>query len=61
MIDMRGIAFIGFTGIGALAGVLLAPILGGVVALFGGSFWLTSALVMAFMTGTGAAAGCWRR
>jgi MFS superfamily sulfate permease-like transporter len=55
--DMRGIAFLSFTGFGALVGLFLAAVFGCIVALFGGSFWLTVALVLAFMTGVGAVVG----
>jgi hypothetical protein len=57
MFDLRGLALLAFTGMGALAGVLLAPVFGLFVMLLGGSFWLTAMLVMCFMVGVGAVAG----
>jgi hypothetical protein len=57
MFDLRGLAFFGFTGMGALAGILLAPVFGLFVMLLGGSFWLTAMLVMCFMVCVGAGVG----
>lgn len=55
--DMRGIAFLGFTGAGALAGFYAGAALGGIAALFGAPFFPVFAFTMALCTGVGAIAG----
>lgn len=57
MMDMRGIAFLGFTGFGALLGLLAGAVFGGIAALFGASFVAVALFTFVFCTGVGAVAG----